>query len=888
MTTPVPDRLSAALASHYRLERELGAGGMATVYLAEDLKHHRKVAIKVLREDLAASLGAARFLREIEIAAQLQHPHILSLLDSGDADGFLYYVMPYISGQSLRDRITREGELPVHEAVRLTAEVVDALAHAHAHGVVHRDIKPDNVMLSGRHALVADFGVAKAVSEATGRNTITTLGVAVGTPTYMSPEQAAADPHIDHRSDIYAVGVMAYELLAGRPPFTGATPQQVLAAHVTEAPDPVSKRRPGIPPLLEQAVMRCLAKRPADRWQTADELLAQLEQAATPTGGITPTRGVTPTDTQPIVVGRGYRWRVPLIVAGVAVLLGAGSILGHVFSRPAPALTLGQSTQITSDAGLEILPAISPDGKFVAYAAGSSSRMRIFVRPIAGGRTIALTDDTTEIQTGPRWSPDGATLLFLTGGGVATAPALGGAARPLIAPLPSVRIRSADWSPDGRHVAFVRGDTLYDFAVASAVSRPVAAGRLLHSCAWSPAGGLIACVTENAEFVQLGTNFGNVAASTIVVIPAGGGPSVSVTDSTRINQSPAWSRDGRSLFFVSDRQGPRDIYVLPVSRSGAVDGPAVRLTTGLNAMSLTLSGDGHQLAYAVYTAKANIWSVPIPASPPVSIATATPVTSGTQVIEGFRVSPDRRWLAFDSNLHGNADLYRVALAGGEPERLTSAAADEFQPAISPDGAEVAYHSVVGSVRQVFVLPLNGGSPQRVAPTATEQRVPDWSPDGKALAWYDRQRVETWVSRRAADGKWQAPLLRGTRMRWPRWSPDGTQLIVTTPEGDIVTVVASSGAADTIYLPRVGTLDPLAETAAWGPDGRSIWLKSHDDEGNAALWSLTGRGAEPKLLVRFDDPTRPSYRVEWATDGTRIFFALNDRQSDVWVADVGHP
>ena len=289
--TDAVQRLSTALADRYRIERELGQGGMATVYLAQDLKHDRQVAIKVLREDLGASIGGGRFLREIKIAAQLQHPHILPLLDSGEADGFLFFVMPFVKGQSLRERIAREGELPLHEAVRLLIEVVDALVEAHAHGVVHRDIKPDNVMLSGRHALVTDFGVAKAVSEATGRNAVTTAGVALGTPTYMSPEQAAADPHVDHRSDIYSVGVMGYEMLCGRPPFMGTTPQQVLAAHVTESPEPVAKRRPAISPALEQVVMTCLAKHAADRYQTAADLLAALEPLATPSTGITPGVG---------------------------------------------------------------------------------------------------------------------------------------------------------------------------------------------------------------------------------------------------------------------------------------------------------------------------------------------------------------------------------------------------------------------------------------------------------------------------------------------------------------------------------------------------------------------------------------------------------------------
>jgi serine/threonine protein kinase len=260
---------------------------MATVYLAADLKHHRKVAIKVLRPDLAAALGPDRFIQEIEIAARLRHPHILGVHDSGQAGGFLYYVMPYVEGESLRE-LDRQGELPAHEAVRLLAQIADALGYAHSHGVVHRDIKPENVMLSGRHALVMDFGVAKAVNEASGRNQLTTLGVALGTPAYMAPEQASADPHLDHRVDLYALGVVGYELLAGHPPFTGASPQQVLAAHVTQAPAPLETQRPTLSLALSGVIMKALAKRPADRWQSAEEMLAQLEVLATPSGGTTP------------------------------------------------------------------------------------------------------------------------------------------------------------------------------------------------------------------------------------------------------------------------------------------------------------------------------------------------------------------------------------------------------------------------------------------------------------------------------------------------------------------------------------------------------------------------------------------------------------------------
>jgi len=300
---------------------------MATVYLAEDLKHRRKVALKVLRPELAATLGPERFLREIEIAAQLQHPHILPLLDSGEAEGFLYYVMPYIDGESLRDRLARQGELPIPEAVRVLAEVADALAHAHSRGVVHRDIKPDNVMLSGRHALVTDFGVAKAVSEATGRQTMTTAGVALGTPAYMAPEQATADPHVDHRADLYALGAMGYELLTGRPPFTGITPQQVLAAHVTQAADPVTAHRQSVSPVLSDVIMKCLAKRPSDRWQSAEELLAQLEPLATPSGGSTPTQTAPITGVAPVL----DPWQGHPIRVGGLFLLAAVAVLGVVF-----------------------------------------------------------------------------------------------------------------------------------------------------------------------------------------------------------------------------------------------------------------------------------------------------------------------------------------------------------------------------------------------------------------------------------------------------------------------------------------------------------------------------------------------------------------------------
>ena len=321
----IQQRLNTALEGRYRIERQLGAGGMAFVYLARDLKHDRDVALKVLRPELAAHLGVDRFAREIHIAAQLEHPHILTLIDSGEADGLLYYVMPYIEGESLREKLDREGALPIPEAARILREVADALAYAHGQGVVHRDIKPDNIMLSSGHAEIMDFGVAKAVTDATGAESITSTGMAIGTPAYMAPEQAAADPKVDHRADIYAVGTMGYEMVAGRPPFVGATPQQVLVAHMTETPTPVTDHRTDVPPGLADVVMRSLAKLPADRWQSAGEMVPLLEAASTPGGG------VTPTETHPVSRGtRKTRWAAVaaialMAVAGVVAVMGRGS-----------------------------------------------------------------------------------------------------------------------------------------------------------------------------------------------------------------------------------------------------------------------------------------------------------------------------------------------------------------------------------------------------------------------------------------------------------------------------------------------------------------------------------------------------------------------------------
>ncbi|HSR16372.1 MAG TPA: serine/threonine-protein kinase, partial [Gemmatimonadales bacterium] len=309
-------RLTAALAGRYRIERELGQGGMATVYLAEDLKHDRKVALKVLKPELAAVIGAERFLAEIKTTANLQHPHILALFDSGEVDGTVFYVMPFVDGESLRDRLTRDKQLPIPEAVQIATEVADALEYAHRHGVVHRDIKPENILLHGGHALVVDFGIALAASRTDGGVRMTETGMSLGTPHYMSPEQAMGEREITARSDVYALGCVLYEMLVAEPPFTGPTAQAIVARVMTEDPRSLTAQRRTIPPHLEAAVMAALNKLPADRFATA----ARFAEALASPAAAQPATGTVASAVPRAEPGR---WRMAAMVLSAVALVAA-------------------------------------------------------------------------------------------------------------------------------------------------------------------------------------------------------------------------------------------------------------------------------------------------------------------------------------------------------------------------------------------------------------------------------------------------------------------------------------------------------------------------------------------------------------------------------------
>ncbi len=360
MTRDVQEQLQRSLGDAYRIERELGGGGMSRVFVALETALQRKVVVKVLLPELAAGVSVERFRREIYLAAQLQHPHIVPLLSAGESEGLPYFTMPYVDGESLRARLLRERELPVAAAVRLLRDVAAALAYAHERGVVHRDIKPDNVLLSRGIAVVTDFGVAKALtvsSEYESQRTspgLTSLGVTLGTPHYMAPEQGTGDPAMDHRVDIYAFGATAYEILSGDPPFTGKSPHAILGAHLAGIAKPIASLRPGLPPLLAHVIMQCLEKRPADRPQSADEIIRVLDSLATPTGGTVPL----PMPRTQVLKARGAGVRRFVLPVAVAALATAVAIFAWPRGGAAPDRT--ESVAESTAAPPKPEPAVPP------------------------------------------------------------------------------------------------------------------------------------------------------------------------------------------------------------------------------------------------------------------------------------------------------------------------------------------------------------------------------------------------------------------------------------------------------------------------------------------------------------------------------------------------
>jgi Tol biopolymer transport system component len=583
----------------------------------------------------------------------------------------------------------------------------------------------------------------------------------------------------------------------------------------------------------------------------------------------------------------------------VALLLALAAVLTFFLTRPPSELRLGRRVQLTLEPGLEIDPVLSPDGELVAYAAGPLGETRLYVRQVEGGAPVALTRADGGFARVPRWSPDGRRLLYLSERGLEVIPALGGPSR-LVLPVERGTWTDGSWSPDGRSIAFALEDSVFVRPVDGGAARAVARLPEAHSCTWSPDGRRIACVSGNRQFVT-NEEFANHAASSVWLVPVDGGTPLRVTDDEALNMSPAWLSGGGALLYVSDREGGRDLYQLRLSPAGRPAGDAARLTTGLNAARVSVAADGRRLVYAVFSGTSNVWSLPIPASGVTSVSRAEAITTGAQAVEGFDVSPDGRWLVFDSDRGGTSQLYRMPLSGnGEVQQLTTGTEPAFSPTISPDGREIAYHAFRDGIRQVFVMPVEGGLSVQVTSGSEHDQNPQWSPDGRALAIlraYHTPTQGTGLVARNAEGRWDAPRTLLKLGMAGAWSPDGHSVLTATGvqgHARAVVVVPSSPAGGGTPRVVLSVRDPATDVGPlgfdgglWSSDGRTIYFLGRDPrDQQIAIWRLPAGGGTPRPLVRFDDPVR---RAQQSTGvrahGNRFYISLGDQQSDLWMAEI---
>jgi Tol biopolymer transport system component len=889
------DQFKAALADRYRVDREIGRGGMAYVFLAHDLKLGRPVAIKVLRPDLAAVLGGDRFLREITLTAKLEHPHILGIYDSGDADGILYYVMPYVEGESLRDRLTREKQLPVDEALQISREVADALSYAHARGVIHRDIKPENILLRAGHAVVADFGIARALDVAGGAR-LTETGVALGTPAYMSPEQAAGSRDLDGRSDLYALGCVLHEMLAGQPPFTGPTVESVIHQHLAAAPPDVTSVRPAVPSWVAAALQRTLAKTPADRFNP----VAQFAEA------IAPRASATPVDVAAVPAPLGKR-RLALRIVAVALIVAITLVVSRVLAPHPLTITASNITPVTRDPGVEFQPAISPDGEEVAYTVGPIGDSRIAVRSTrvagSGGETRPGAELGRSLSL-PAWTPGGASLRFYATEGGQTewmeAPKLGGPARTVFRPVADRKTNVL--SPDGTRVVAAREvagggqDSIFVYAADDGEPRllaaPVTNAFGVHSFAWSPDGRWIAYVNGNAPWRQSA----NVMPTSIWLLDAhDGGDPVQVTDETATDVSPQWL-DSRHLLFVSDRDGPLGVYLVEIGPDGP-RGPVRSVAGASDPHSISVSADGKRLVYAKFDVSQNIWSVPIPRSGSVSLRDAVPVTTGNQKVESHDVSPDGEWIVFDTNIRGDQAIYKQRIAGGTPQLVVGVEGDALDPRWSPDAAEIVFYAKGSdaSGAETFVAPADPGAPpKQLTDFPGINNFADWSPDGLAIALNSKgpHGTDSWrlwiVTRDSVGGSWSAPApLTDSAWVFPAWAPDGASLVCRerTDGGDMLRV-SRDGDVIARYAWPAGLRTERMGRPEFSRDGSKIYICGIEEDESRGLWEFPADGGEPAKVVAFDDPARQEAGMCFFSVGPdRIYLTIAESQSDIWVMDL---
>ena len=810
------ERLSTALADRDTIERELGQGGMATVYLAQDLKHDRKVALKVLRPELAAVLGAERFVQEIKTTAALQHPHILPLFDSGTAmvpplrqaergaggEVFLFYVMPFIDGETLRGKLDRETQLGIDEAVRITTEVADALDYAHHNGVIHRDIKPENILLANGRPMVADFGIALAVSAAAGGR-MTETGLSLGTPHYMSPEQATAEKEITARSDVYSLGSVLYEMLTGSPPHVGSSAQQIIMKIVTEEAALVTAVRKAVPANVASAVAKAIEKLPADRFETAAAFAEALVNPAFTTARVYADQRSTRPRVQPSTL--------TYALAAVAIVATAFAVWGWR-GRPAPPVSrfniaLAEDQPMQPGQGPRI--AVAPDGlRFVYLGPGDGSGGRLWVR------------ERDQLSARPLPGTDGAICPF--------------------------------FSPDGRRVGFFTISPMQLKTVSLGGEPPVTvadSGLDWDGGAWGRDGYIYSDTPDG-----------------LMRLPQGGGALDRVTTMDTVrgesgHNYPDALPNGRGVVFTIARRGIADYEIAVVDLA---TGAHRALTRGVYARYV-LPG------YLVYvTATGTLMAAPFDQGRMDLTGEATALAEGVNV-RGFgyvdlALSPSGTLLYSGGDENGPlADLVWVG-RNGEIELLDSNAYDA--PVLSPDGRSVAASITSGGEQQIWIRQLPNGPSSKLTFDGAESGRPFFSPDGQAVGFYtSRTSVRSlWMVR--ADGSMPAERLRaGPHDLWEGlWSPDGHWLVYrerSVPAADLAAVRMNG---DTTPVALVAT-QYNERSPSLSPDGR--WLAYASDES----------GRDEVYVRPFPETARAKWQVSlrggtaplWAHSGRELFY-----------------
>jgi Tol biopolymer transport system component len=855
--------LQDLLGARYRLDRELGGGSMAVVYLAEDLRHGRMVALKVLKPEYAATFAAERFLREIEIAARLQHPHIVPLLDSGDVGGHLYLVMPYIEGETLRARLLRDRQLNISEVIRTLADVADALSYAHRKGIVHRDIKPDNILVAGRHALVTDFGVAKAVSAATLAPRDLTVGVALGTPAYMAPEQATADPNLDHRVDLYALGVVGYELLAGAPPFDGPTAQAILTAHVLDAPQPIEERRRDVPVLLATIIGRALAKRPEERWETADELLHQLEPLATPSGGSTPA-SVTPV----VRPARVFAWGAGVVLALAALAVG----IRIAVPRPVTAGPMIAQRQLTFS-GNTVEAALSPDGELLAYVTADQDSNHLRVQDQRGGTTITLASGAN--LRGLSWSRNGAEVRYQVRRGTSTVelrgvPRLGGSYR-VVTPVPgSVVSASGEWlaeMPRGRN-----GVTFVNLRSGDSVAVELAGFRWHSDPSLSSDGEYIAFATTAPA--ERHTGVAIVSRRDLRLREL-------VRDSVPIG-TPTWSPDGAALFYLRSQGGLSDLMRIAIDHAGRVQGPATVVAPGLQVEpdfvpQLSVTADGTRIVYTRRDRWSNLALVSLDHLS--GVAGQHLLTMGSALYIDARLSPDGRTIAFIRDNSTGASVELQPVAGGDSRQLARLRS-AYGVTWSPDGQRLLGTSIDSSGQlRLRVFPIEGG-PSRTYPYPVPGGYSGWISDTLAAVDQDGNRGLWLVDVRTGDAR-MAPGADTTIWAfWPIGAPGGRRLAFTRNlAGGIVSIcVLTLGDP----VPREILRGPY-KPISWSADGRSVFATDVlSDQDSVRLLAVPTDGGAARTIASYP---RGVAVLDFSAEHRLALLNIHTDRGDAWQVEL---